>query len=109
MQENLLKVGDLCKHFKGETLMEKNIYKILAIGVKYSGDKVQGGLNNLIVYENIFQNNKIFTREYEDFVQEIDKEKQELYHQKYRVEPLSKEEIEMVCNEQFRKEKLNRN
>ena len=65
MQESILKVGDLCKHFKGENLIDKNIYKILAVGVTYSGVKVEEKLENLVVYENIFQN-KIFTREYED-------------------------------------------
>ena len=108
MQESILKVGDLCKHFKGENLIDKNIYKILAVGVKYSGDKVEEKLENLVVYENIFQN-RIFTREYEDLVGEIEKEKQEKFHQKYRVEPLSKEEVEIVCSEEFKKQKLNGN
>ena len=108
MDKNILKVGDLCKHFKGENLIDKNIYKILAVGVKYSGDKVEEKLENLVVYENIFQN-RIFNREYEVLVGEIEKEKQEKFHQKYRVEPLSKEEVEIVCSEEFKKQKLNGN
>ena len=88
MEENILKVGDLCKHFKGENLIDKNIYKILAIGVKYSGDKVEEKLENLVVYENIFQN-KIFTREYEDLVEEIEKEKQDKPSENTKREPIS--------------------
>ena len=31
-------VGDLCKHFKGKTLLEKNIYEIIAINAMYTGE-----------------------------------------------------------------------
>ena len=34
----ILKKGDLCKHFKGKNLQEKNIYEVLETGVNYSGD-----------------------------------------------------------------------
>lgn len=105
MEENLFKVGDLCKHFKGKSLLEKNIYKIIATNVTYSGDKLEEPLNNLVVYENIFQNGKTFTREYKDLVEELSREKQELYNQKYRVEKLTKEEIEIVNSESFKRER----
>lgn len=105
MEENLFNIGDLCKHFKGKNLLEKNIYKIIATNVTYSGDKIEEPLNNLVVYENIFQNGKTFTREYKDLVEELSKEKQELYNQKYRVEKLTKEEIEIVNSEIFKRKR----
>lgn len=91
----MFKKGDLCKHFKGKNLSEKNIYEILEIGVKYSGDKSEQPIENLVVYKNIFQN-KIFAREIQDLISELPKEKQELYGQKHRVEILTSEEIEEV-------------
>ncbi len=106
MEENIFKVGDLCKHFKGENLSQKNIYKIIAVNVTYSGDKSQEPLNNLVVYENIFQSGKTFVREYKDLVEELNKEKQNKYNQKYRVEKLTKEEIELINTDKFKKEKL---
>lgn len=33
----MFKKGDLCKHFKGKDLIQKNIYEVLEIGVKYTG------------------------------------------------------------------------
>lgn len=96
MEENLFKVGDLCKHFKGKSLLEKNIYKIIATNVTYSGDKLEEPLNNLVVYENIFQNGKTFTREYKDLVEELSEEKKNTYNQIYRVEKLTEEEIKLV-------------
>ena len=53
-----LKVGDLCKHFKGANLLEKNIYEIIAINVTYTGDKAKEPIENLVVYKNVFQENK---------------------------------------------------
>lgn len=91
----MLKKGDLCKHFKGKNLEEKNIYEILETGVKYSGDTSERPIKNLVVYRNIFQN-KIFARELEDLIEELPREKQEMYGQKYRVEKLTKGEIEEV-------------
>ena len=44
----MLKKGDLCKHFKGATLREKNIYEILEVGVTYSGDASETPINNLV-------------------------------------------------------------
>lgn len=91
----MFKKGDWCKHFKGSNLSEKNIYEILEIGVKYSGDRAEVPIENLVVYKNIFQG-KIFARELEDLIQELTPEKQAMYGQKYRVEKLTPEEIEIV-------------
>ncbi len=91
----MFKKGDLCKHFKGKSLEEKNIYEILETGVKYSGDASDKPIENLVVYKNIFQN-KIFARELEDLISELPEEKQNLYGQKHRVEKLTPDEIREV-------------
>ena len=91
----MFKKGDLCKHFKGKNLSEKNIYEILEMGVKYSGDASDKPIENLVVYKNIFKG-KIFARELEDLITELPQEKQEQYGQKYRVEKLTSEEIKEV-------------
>jgi len=88
----MFKKGDLCKHFKGKNLSEKNIYEILEMGVKYSGDASEKPIENLVIYKNIFQG-RIFARELEDLVAELPKEKQEIYGQRFRVEKLTPSEI----------------
>ena len=100
-----LKVGDLCKHFKGASLLEKNIYEIIATNVTYTGDKAKEPIENLVVYKNIFQENKFFTREYNDLIGELSEEKQEQFGQKYRIQKLTEEEIKVVNSEEFIKEK----
>jgi len=101
-----LKVGDLCKHFEGANLLEKNIYEIVAINVTYTGDKLKEPIDNLVVYKNIFQENKFFTREYNDLIEELSDEKQKQYGQKYRVQKLTKEEVKIVKSEEFKKDKM---
>lgn len=91
----MFKKGDLCKHFKGATLEEKNIYEILEVGVKYSGDASENPIENLVVYKNIFQG-KIFAREVQDLTAELPEEKQVQFGQVHRVEKLSEEEIAQV-------------
>ena len=91
----MFKKGDLCKHFKGKELREKNIYEILEMGVKYSGDASEQPIENLVIYKNIFQG-KIFARELQDLIAELPPEKQALYGQRFRVEKLTPEEIEEV-------------
>lgn len=91
----MFKKGDWCKHFKGKTLEEKNVYEILEVGVTYSGDASDKPIQNLVVYKNLFQG-KIFAREIEDLTAELEPEKQELYGQKHRVEKLTADEIENV-------------
>ncbi|MBO5348728.1 MAG: hypothetical protein J6A89_02770 [Clostridia bacterium] len=91
----MFKKGDWCKHFKGATLEEKNIYEILEVGVKYSGDASENPIENLVVYKNIFQG-KIFAREIQDLVAELPAEKQAQFGQVHRVEKLTEEEIAQV-------------
>ena len=106
----MYKVGDYCKHFKGHDLFEKNIYQIVKLGVKgseididtitYSGDNELLNAENLVVYRNIFQD-RLFTREYEDISGELSLDKQVEFDQKYKVQLLTEEEIEIIKSEEF--------
>lgn len=106
----MYKVGDYCKHFKGHDLYEKNIYQIIALGVKgseidsskitYSGDHELSTAVNLVVYKNIFQD-RLFTREYEDISSPLDVDKQVEFDQTYKVQVLTSEEVEMIKSEEF--------
>ena len=100
----MFKKGDLCKHFKGKDLIQKNIYEVLETGVKYTGT-AEGITDKLIVYKNIFQEDKIFAREESQLAEQLEESKQEEFRQKYRVEKLTQEEIEMIKTEKFIKAK----
>lgn len=99
-----LKEGMLCKHFKGTNLVEKNIYQILAVNVTYTGDNGLD-LSNMVVYKPLFQEGKVFAREYDDLTQELNDEQKELYHQNYRVEPLTEEEKILITTDEYIKGK----
>ena len=92
--------GMICKHFKGETLVEKNIYQILAVNVAYMGDN-GFDLSNMVIYKPLFQEGKVFAREYDDLVAELTDEQRNIYHQTQRVEPLSDEELLQIKDEEF--------
>ena len=104
-------IGMLCKHFKGNDLLEKNIYRIENLGVNgsnideslitYTGDGILATATNLVVYSNIFQDNKLFCREYEDISGELADEKKEMFNQTIKVQPLTDEEISIVNSEEF--------
>ncbi len=107
----MYEVGMLCKHFKGKDLYEKNIYRIIKLGlsgneideekITYSGDNELKSASNLVIYANIFQDNKLFAREYEDISSELSDEKKQIYNQTYKVQPLTPNEIELINNEDF--------
>ena len=107
----IYKVGMLCKHFKGKDLLEKNIYRIEQVGVDriniddsiitYTGESNLRSATNLIVYSNIFQDNKMFCREYEDISQELSSEKQQEFNQNIKVPPLTEEEQIYIGYESF--------
>ena len=111
----IYKVGMLCKHFKGNNLLEKNIYRIEKLGVNgkdideslitYTGEGILETATNLVIYSNIFQDNKLFCREYEDISSELSDEKKEMFKQTRRVQPLTDEEISIVSSDDFIKEK----
>lgn len=91
----MFKKGDLCKHFKGKDLKDKNIYEIIEMGVTYSGDRAEQPIQNLVIYKNIFQG-RIFARELEDLIAELSPEKQKEFGQVHRVEKLTDEEVQTV-------------
>ena len=112
----MYKEGMLCKHFKGKDLLEKNIYRIVKLGlsgkdidtsvVTYTGDGILEDAFDLVLYQNIFQENKFFVRECEDISQRLSDDKQEEFNQEYRVQPLSDEEINIVLSDEFRIKKI---
>lgn len=107
----IYEVGMLCKHFKGKNLLQKNIYRIIGLGIRgteidsktitYTGNGILEEATDLVVYQNIFQNDKYFAREYADISSELSLEKQEEFHQKIRVQPLNEQEIMIVSNDEF--------
>ena len=107
----IYQIGMLCKHFKGKGLEDKNIYRIIKLGVDgkdintneitYTGDGELVTASNLVVYENIFQKNKVFAREYEDISGELSLEKQQQFNQVIKVQPLTEEEIAIVKSPRF--------
>lgn len=109
--------GMLCKHFKGESLLEKNIYEILRVNVNgkdidenniiYTGNGNLKDSVNLVIYKNIFQNDKVFAREYNDISSYLTKDEKIKYNQNIKVQPLTEEEINVIYNESFIKEKKN--
>ena len=108
------KTGMLCKHFKGENLLEKNIYRIEQIGVEgkdinetlitYTRDGEFLTAKNLVVYSNIFQENKLFAREYADISSSLTLNEQILYNQSL-IQPLTLDEIKIINNPEFRTQK----
>ena len=106
----IYKVGMLCKHFKGFTLLDKNIYEIIKIGVNgnelsdditYTGDGNVSSASNLVVYANIFQNYKLFAREYDDISSELPDDMKNQFGQIIKVQPLTDDEIEQVKDSDF--------
>lgn len=107
--------GMLCKHFKGNNLLEKNIYEILKVNVNgkdidenlvtYTGDGNLKDATNLVVYRNIFQDGKVFAREYDDISSYLSDEKKVEYKQKLKVQPLTEDEIELIHQDSFIEEK----
>lgn len=78
----------------------------MQVGVIYTGENANIPLENLVVYRNIFQKDKFFTREYNDLIEELSEEKQKQYGQVHRIEKLAEEEIKLIKSEEFRNEKL---
>lgn len=125
---------DICKHFKGESLLEKNIYGIMEVKMTYTGENIK--FPDIVLYKPLFHNGKCyikeflylsgrikyeedldlqgfnqvtcFIREYDDLVKELDEDLVEKSHQKRRVEVLNEDEINLILSESFIDEKLNK-
>ena len=103
---NTIKVGDVCKHFKGNSLLEKNLYEVIAMNVVYTGtDSNTSDISGLVIYKSLFQQDKYFAREYDDFTGELSQEERLRYGQKHRVERLTEEELAEMMAEEFKENK----
>lgn len=67
-------VGQVYKHFKGK------MYKVLNIG--YSADN----LEKMVIYQALYDDNKIWVRNYDEFNSYVDKNEYPNITQKYRFE-----------------------
>lgn len=107
----IYKIGMLCKHFKGSNLIEKNIYRIEKLDVNgidvdentitYTGDNNLKKATNLVIYSNIFQDNKLFCREYEDISQELSEDKKVMFNQTLKVQPLTVDEEKQIQSNEY--------
>lgn len=107
----IYKIGMLCKHFKGSNLIEKNIYRIEKLDVNgidvdentitYTGDNNLKKATNLVIYSNIFQDNKLFCREYEDISQELSEDKKVMFNQTLKVQPLTVDEENQIQSNEY--------
>lgn len=101
----ILKDGDFVKHFKGKTLVEKNIYEIVSVNPKYTGTKEYSS-EPVVIYRSIFQPGKSFVREYSDLVQELTDEEKMEYSQENRVNILTEDELMLIKTDEFIEKKL---
>lgn len=101
----ILKAGDIVKHFKGEDLIEKNIYKIISVNPEYTGTNTFPD-EPVVVYESLFQERKEFVREYASLVEELSSEQKEKFNQSHRVDLLTEEEIKLIHTPEFIAKKM---
>ena len=104
----------LCKHYKGSNLLEKSIYQILKVHVSgkelgkdiyYLGNDILEEKKDLVVYQNIFQENAFYAQEYVDMISLLSPEIQEECEQVIKIQPLTIEELEMLQDPSFQKQK----
>ncbi|NLM62907.1 MAG: DUF1653 domain-containing protein [Mollicutes bacterium] len=73
--ENRLKIGGIYRHFKGQK------YKVLALA--YDSEDHN---RKLVIYEALYDDHKIWARDYDMFLSPVDKEKYPNATQEYRFE-----------------------
>ena len=69
-----VKKGETYKHFKG------HVYRIIAIGKDSEDTSLK------VVYQNVYDENDVWIRDYDMFLSEVDHEKYPDIEQKYRFE-----------------------
>ena len=83
MENRVIKVGDIVKHFKREWVLSESaeyLYKIIAFAQHTeTGEK-------LVIYQALYAPYKTCARPYEMFMSEVDREKYPDVKQKYRFE-----------------------
>ena len=72
-------IGGIYRHFKGK------MYKVLMIGYDSETNNDENP-RKLVIYQALYGDNKIWVRDYDDFLMEVNHEKYPDVTQKYRFE-----------------------
>lgn len=75
-----IEVGKIYKHFKHELETDKYLYRVIAIATHTENGE------ELIIYEALYGDYKIYARPYNMFTSRVDKEKYPNIKQEYRFE-----------------------
>lgn len=128
----MLKKYDICKHFKGKNLLEKNIIGIMEVKLTYTG--TSEAFPDVVIYKPLFQNGRsylkeflflsgkisydksldlegfnhltCFIREYKELTEELNEEQKKNSNQENRINVLTDEELNFILNQNFIDEKI---
>ena len=107
-----LKSGDIVKHYKGKDLVEQEIYEILMVNPEYSNTR-DFKEEAVVMYTPLFRENKNIIIAYKDFVKRLSVDERIMCHtdQRYTIEHLTKDELEVIKTHDFiqAKEDYNKN
>lgn len=93
--ENRLSNGDIVKHFKrGLSDIPVESMKYLYMIVDTDAEDVDTGKRK-VVYRALYDDKKVYIRDYDEFMSETDEEKYPDSKQKFRFEKLSKNEEDL--------------